>query len=821
MNPIVPSGSADVLAGADDRFDLLAASLPIGIFYCDAFGFCLYANEPFCALSGRSLADCLGEGWQALIPGGDRLRLFEQWQTAPTQGHMSELVVDDADHKPARHLLLRVRPMRDRRGVQVGYAGTLEDISEQQQQVAALIAARDQAMRVGEARLSFLAQMSHEIRTPVSGIVGMTGLLLDTSLTSQQRDYAETIRSSGDTLVSVLNDILDLSKIESGKLELEAIEFDLRELVEGTIELLAVRAQAKRIELGYLLPENVPTRVQGDPTRLRQILTNLVGNAIKFTEKGEVFVRVTPASTDPSGLELKFEVRDSGIGIPAEAVPSLFQPFGQADASTTRRFGGTGLGLAISRQLAERMGGSIGVQSRPGEGSTFWFTVKLGASGQKQAGAAASRKRLAGIRALIVDDNATSREIVQHQLQAWQMDCTVVSNGHAAMQCLRQAHGEGRPFQLVLLDYLMPEMDGLAVARAIKRDGTCGPVRLALLTALGQPLDQAVLEEAGIEQYLIKPVRRARLEQALVKMLDEGATASTRTGSSHAEFSPSLLPKPDAGTPRILVAEDSLVNRKVALGQLKKLGHTARVVSNGREVLEALRASPYDIILMDGQMPEMDGYEATRAVRELEQRGEIGLPQPIRIIAMTASVMEGDRERCLAAGMDDYISKPVRCETLKAALDQWRPAVARPADEKGMVVNKNIETPFAEPPQPAIDFDRLNEVCGGDPTEVRDLVMFYLSQAEELVQSLAAAVESNLPEDVQQIAHKLAGSSATCGMAAIVGPLRKLETQGKSGALSSPDLLLRQVKFELQRIQDTVDAGLPGGPAADSHRRAA
>ena len=788
----------ELVRSSEALYHSLVEYLPQNIFRKDLEGRFTFANRKFCAILGKPLDQIVGKTDHDFFPKelADKYRADDQ--EVVRAGIMFDTVEEHVTPDGSKLYVQVVKtPVHGPDGDIIGTQCIFWDVTDKKRYEQELQQAKAAAEEANRAKSEFLANMSHEIRTPMNGVIGMTDLALDTELSSEQREYLTMVKASADALMSVINDILDFSKIEARKLELERTEFDLRDSLGDTMKALALRAQQKGLELACYIPATVPDALIGDPGRLRQVLINLIGNAIKFTDEGEVVVHVEVASgewsvaredTDPSpaashsplATMLHFSVKDTGCGIPAEKLDRIFQAFEQADTSTTRKHGGTGLGLTISTQIVGLMGGRVWVESEPGQGSTFQFTAQFGVQSSPSKSKAMRRpEALLQMPVLIVDDNATNRRILQEMLTNWRMKPTVVDGGREALAEMQRAVNVGEPFPLVLLDAMMPEMDGFTLAAEIKKRPEFAGAVLMMLSSAGQSGDGARCRQLGIETYLTKPIKQSDLLDAILDALNLAFHHD-----DHHE--PPTQPPHAASRPlRILLAEDNAVNQMLAVRLLEKRGHTVIVAGDGKQAVAASENDRFDVMLMDVQMPHLNGFEATAAIRNREAVSGGHIP----IIAMTAHAMKGDREKCLAAGMDGYVCKPVQAAELYQA-----------------IASIVAEAPRAGEPRPVWNHTKALAHVGGDGELLRELIGLFLVEYPLRFAEVRAAVAQADADKLRLAAHTLKGTVGNFAATSAYDAAERLESMGQRGDLTGAMEAVAELEMELARLRPALSA---------------
>ena len=791
------------LRESERRIRNLLEYSPVGIALTDTAAGVVFVNERWTKLTGLTLEEAKGARWATAVHPDDRERIFTEWmENSPVEEESKYEFRFQTRTGTTTEVIARTSKQYDENGVFSGYLATVADISEIKRLQTDLEEARDAALESVQIKSEFLANMSHEIRTPMNGVIGMTEMLLTTKLDDEQREQAEIIKSCADGLLNIINDILDFSKIEAGKLLFETIDFNLSQTVESTVEIFAGQVRHKEIEIISFIESDVNTDLRGDPGRLRQVLNNLIGNAIKFTEKGEVVIRVFKEKSSDKSCRLRFAISDTGIGIKPEAQKRLFQAFTQADGSMTRKFGGTGLGLAISKRLVELMGGEISVESEPGKGSVFSFTANFEEQLSKNKKEIIPRQDVKNLRVLIVDDNETNCKIMLHQISSWGMIADRAADGITALMKLREANEKGQPFDLAILDLMIPGMNGFELAHFIKADINISRTKLILMPSFGQRGHTRTALENGIGGYLVKPVRQSDLFQSITTLTGNETLADTpETGNAQPAVTRFITKHTLQENNRkiILVAEDNPVNQKVARMQLEQLGYQTKVVSNGLEAVEAVKLRPYSLILMDCQMPEMDGYTATAKIRLSETEFN-----RIPIIAMTAGAMLGEREKCLAAGMDDFITKPVKSSLLAETLNQWL---------KPFINNQKRDTLRTDPVKSQTDVSEIDKMTSLDdavlgdyralqmpdtPDLVTDLIDLFIKDSGQRIEILKMAVGRCDTAQIKQQAHTFKGSGGNIG-ALKLAKIAKCIEENLNDA-EQLQVLVNEMERELEKV---------------------
>jgi PAS domain S-box-containing protein len=781
LSDITDRRTAEEELQASQRLYLsLVENLPVHLFRKDLQGRFTFANQAFCRLLGRPQHEILGTTDFDYYPQdlAEKYRHDDEWVV--TTGRLFEDIEENADGEALRFVEVIKTPVHDAAGRIDGIQAIFWDVTDRKQAELALQEAKESAEAASRAKSEFLANMSHEIRTPMNAIIGMTELALETDLAPNQRECLETVLEAGESLLVIINQILDFSKIESGRIELDTVSFELREVLGATMKSFGLRPHRKGLELAWRVAEEVPDRLIGDPTRLRQIIVNLVGNAIKFTEHGEVVLSVTQVVLAGGQIELMFAVSDTGIGIPADKVDVIFDEFQQADTSTTRRFGGTGLGLAICSRLAHLMGGRIWVESQVGQGSTFYFTVRVQPDVEARPETVIEPAAIEGRAVLVVDDNTTNRRILNDILSGWGMQVECLASGPQALEHLRSRRESGKPMPLLITDVDMPEMDGFALAESIRSEPSLRETIIVMLTSRGSG-DLAVYARLGVAAHLVKPVKQSELFDAVARAC--GAEVPRAT-VDQADSTAGMRPL------SILLAEDGIANQKLAIGVLTKWGHSVEVAEDGKQAIRAWEQGDFDLVLMDVQMPEMDGLEATRQIRDRER----GTGQHTAIVAMTAHAMTGDREKCLAAGMDGYVSKPVRKQELYEAIVPLIPGVERAEPNSPDGESGEQEATMT------LDLTTALDATDGDVDLLKEVIRAFLDEAPQLAAELEQAVHAGDGDTVQRAAHTIKGAVRLFPDCPVRDAAENLEQMGRDQDLAQAEAALTRLKARLDDL---------------------
>jgi two-component system sensor histidine kinase/response regulator len=822
----------EALRQSENKYRTLVENLPQKIFLKDKNDVYISSNENYASdlkirpdeITGKNDYDFypreLAEKYRA-----DDRRIMESGKTED----LEEKYIQDGREVWVYTVKI---PIKDKKGECVGLLGIFWDITEHKRAEDALREAKEKAEEANRLKSEFLANMSHEIRTPMNAIIGMTGITLDTNLTGEQREYLNIVKESGYALLGLLDDILDLSKIEAGRMELNLLDFDLRTTVEGVTDTLVSRASNKGLELACMIHPQVPMLLRGDTGRLRQILMNLGGNAVKFTEKGEVVIRVELSKETEDQATLLFSVTDTGIGIPENKKEKIFESFVQADGSASRKYGGTGLGLSISKRLVELLGGQIGVESQPGKGSRFWFTVIFEKQKDFKEISLNPPLDIRGLRILVVDDNQTNRTILVKILESFGCFGEEAESGTRALQMLKKAVRKGEFFDLVLLDMHMPEMDGEGTLRAIKGDQEIKDVPVVILTSIGERGDAARLEALGCAGYLTKPVKQSQLFDTIITLWSRQKTVVKEKPSTI--VTRHTIAEQKRQRVRILLAEDNPMNQKLVVILLKKAGYSVDAVENGRRAIQSLKLKAYDLILMDVQMPEMNGFEATKAIREME-----GEAKHTPIIAMTAHAMQGDRERCLQAGMDDYISKPIEPQKLFTAIEKWTKPQGKEKDlspftlhlspQKSELALSEHTVRQAHRPEGStlltlpersrreqsrgiepIDLESALQRFDGDKEFFKEMLQEFLSYVPKQLDKLAEAIKTGDAKVVEREAHSLKGAAGNLGAKPIADLALQLGFLGRKGDFAGAKKVIDNLEAELKRLKEYSNRSFKG-----------